>query len=343
MENLPKTFNTFPTCEKRMCMYEIFQILRNSRSLPMARYFPIFFLPSRSRQKTETSEEGRKHVLILGAGMVSAPVVEYLYRDEKISINVCSHLKEESDRLASKYPGVKSTYLNVTENPSHLCELCQQSDVVISLLPYALHGIVAEHCIEGKTHLVTASYITDHVRSLHDLALKSGVTILNEVGLDPGIDHFLALECIKEIHDKGGSIESLISYCGGLPAPEHSNNSLRYKFSWSPRAALLNTLSAAKYLSRGQVVEILGGGDLMSAPKDLNFLPGFALEGFPNRDSTQYGDLYGLGANVNTLFRGTIRYKGFTECIRAIQLLGLIDTEPHPMLHPNGPDVTWVN
>lgn len=83
-------------------------------------------------------------------------------------------------------------------------------------------------------------------------------------------------------------------------------------------------------------------GDLMSAPKDLTFLPGFALEGFPNRDSTKYGDLYGLGSKVDTLLRGTIRYKGFSGCIQAIQYIGLIDTEPHPMLHPNGPEITWV-
>lgn len=98
----------------------------------------------------------------------------------------------------------------------------------------------------------------------------------------------------------------MISYCGGLPAPEYSNNPLRYKFSWSPRGVLANTLAPAKYLNRGQIVEILGGGDLMSAPKHLNFLPGFALEGFPNRDSTIYGELYGLGSNVNTLLRGTV-------------------------------------
>lgn len=155
-----------------------------------------------------------------------------------------------------------------------------------------LHGNVAEKCIETKTNMVTASYITDHVRSLDQLAKDAGITILNEVGLDPGlfsiyyfnqewnlfsimhketlklitlllpkklgIDHFLALEQIKDIHEKGGTVESLISYCGGLPAPEYSNNPLRYKFSWSPRAVLANTLSPAKYLNRGQIVEILG-------------------------------------------------------------------------------------
>lgn len=178
--------------------------------------------------------------------------------------------------------------------------------------------------------------------TINNSAEAAGVTLLNEVGLDPGIDHLLALECIHDVQEKGGVVESFVSYCGGLPAPEHSDNALRYKFSWSPRGALMNTLSAAKYLSKGQIVEISGGGDLMSAPRDLKFLPGFSLEGFPNRDSTKYCDLYGLGDKLQTLIRGTIRYKGFAECIKSLQLLGLIDPEPHPMLHSHGPDVTWV-
>ncbi|XP_055375686.1 alpha-aminoadipic semialdehyde synthase, mitochondrial [Condylostylus longicornis] len=296
---------------------------------------------SRSRQKVEGVSENQKRVLILGAGMVSAPLVEWLHQHKDIAIKICSHLKDESDRLANKYPGVDSMYLNVTENESHLDQLCSEADVVISLLPYALHGLVARHCVEQKTHMVTASYVTDEVAALHDEAERNGVTLMNEVGLDPGIDHLLALECIRNVQENDGVIESFISFCGGLPAPEHSDNALRYKFSWSPRGVLMNTLSAAKYFSEGQMVEISGGGDLMSCPMNLDFLPGFALEGFPNRDSTKYSKLYSLGNEVHTLIRGTIRYKGFSECIQAMQLLGLVDPEPHPLLHPNGPDLTW--
>ncbi|XP_037960737.1 alpha-aminoadipic semialdehyde synthase, mitochondrial [Teleopsis dalmanni] len=296
---------------------------------------------SRSRHKVEGENEGDKKVLVLGAGMVSAPLVEWLHREKDVAITVCSQVKEEADRLANKYSGVNSVYLNVTEGTDHLRELCGRADVVVSLLPYSLHGMVARYCVAEKTHMVTASYLNDEIKDLHDEAKRNNVTIMNEVGLDPGIDHLLALECIHEAQEKGGVIESFVSFCGGLPAPEHSDNALRYKFSWSPRGVLLNTLSAAKYLSKGQIVEISGGGDLMSNPKNLDFLPGFALEGFPNRDSTKYAELYGLGRDIHTLLRGTIRYKGFSESIQPMQLLGLIDPEPHPMLHPNGPDVTW--
>ncbi|XP_011207613.2 alpha-aminoadipic semialdehyde synthase, mitochondrial [Bactrocera dorsalis] len=295
----------------------------------------------RSRHKIEGRFEASKKALVLGAGMVSAPLVEWLARENDVSITVCSALKEEADGLARKYNGVDSVYLNVTENTDHLQELCAKSDVVISLLPYSLHGMVAKCCVAEKTHMVTASYLNDEIKELHEEARRNGVTIMNEVGLDPGIDHLLAMECIDEVKEKGGVIESFVSFCGGLPAPEHSDNALRYKFSWSPRGVLLNTLSAAKYLSKGQIVEILGGGDLLSNPRSLNFLPGFALEGFPNRDSTKYAELYGLGRDVHTLLRGTIRYQGFSQCVQPMQLLGLIDPEPHPMLHPHGPDVTW--
>ncbi|KAG8311915.1 hypothetical protein J6590_034505 [Homalodisca vitripennis] len=172
-------------------------------------------------------------------------------------------------------------------------------------------------------------------------AVQAGVTIVNEVGLDPGIDHLLAIECIDEIHQAGGKVESFVSYCGGLPAPEFSNNPLRYKFSWSPRGVLLNVLGNAKYMKNSKIVDVAAGGELLKSGNDLDFLPGFALEGYPNRDSLRYAQLYGIAAEVQTMFRGSIRYKGFLETMLSLKLLGLIDLNTHPALHPDGPDITW--
>ncbi|XP_026732692.1 alpha-aminoadipic semialdehyde synthase, mitochondrial-like [Trichoplusia ni] len=292
---------------------------------------------TRSRHKVEGNDQ-QSPVLILGSGLVSAPVVEYLSRDKNIAITVASAVKEEADALADRY-GVSSEYLDA-KNETALRALTSRARVVVSLLPYDLHGDVARACLDSGAHMVTASYVRPEVQELHKAAKDAGLTFLNEVGLDPGIDHLLALECIHDIQNHGGRIDSFVSYCGGLPAPEFSDNALRYKFSWNPRGVLLNTISAAKYLSKGQIVEVLSGGELMSVARELNFLPGFAFEGFPNRDSTKYSALYGI-EDAHTMFRGTIRYKGFAENMIAMQLFGLVDPKPHPSLHPDGPKITW--
>lgn len=112
---------------------------------------------------------------------------------------------------------------------------------------------IAEECIRSKVNMVTASYCSDQLGALGDAAKEAGVTIVNEVGLDPGIDHLLAMEAFDEIHSHGGKVESFVSYCGGLPAPECSDNPLRYKFSWSPRGVLMNAMNGAKYLKANQV------------------------------------------------------------------------------------------
>lgn len=294
----------------------------------------------RSRQKEASPGTISKRVVIFGAGRVAAPLVEYLHRDPSIHITVACEQKELGDNLVKEYPGIESVYLNAVNNPSGVQDLVAKGDVVISILPRDLHPIVAEACINEKTHMVTASYAKENLTSLHQEAVNAGITILNEVGLDPGIDHLLALECMQSVRALGGRITSFESFCGGLPAPEYSNNPLRYKFSWSPRSSLINTLSSARYLSKGQFVEIKEGGDLMSATKPLDFLPGFNLEGYPNGDSTKYGKYYGI-PEATTLLRGTIRYKGFTEAARTLQLLGLLDPESHPILHDKGPEITW--
>ncbi|KAK6638413.1 hypothetical protein RUM44_008842 [Polyplax serrata] len=314
-------------------------IASNGELTPNFQYIRDLRNQQRTRHKL-TETEDMKHVVVLGSGFVSAPTVEYLHKSGKVRVTVASAIKEEADALASKYPGVEPVFMNILERPDHLKELILSADTVISLLPYTLHHHVAECCISTKTHMVTASYCSPEMKELHQRALDAGITIVNEVGLDPGIDHLLAMECFDEVRQGGGKIESFVSYCGGLPAPECSDNPLRYKFSWSPRGVLLNTLGEARYLKDGKTITIQGGGEIMNSAHDMDFLPGFALEGFANRDSLSYIEAYGLH-DAHTVLRGTLRYKGFSDTIKSMQKLGLISLEPKPALHPNGPDLTW--
>nr|XP_053652789.1 alpha-aminoadipic semialdehyde synthase, mitochondrial-like [Cherax quadricarinatus] len=316
-------------------------ITSGGRLTPNFEYIADLRAQNRATSKSALDTVRREHkVLVLGAGYVSAPLVEYLSRDPNTGIIVASGLQDEADALAVKHHNVESVLLDVVERPDLLEDLVKSADVVVSLLPYSLHHEVAKHCIQQKTNMVTASYCTPAMMELKEAAINAGITVVNEVGLDPGIDHLLAMECFEEVQRGGGKIDSFVSYCGGLPAPEFSDNPLRYKFSWSPQGVLLNTLSGAKYIENGEVIEIPPGGRLLEETKEFTFLPGLALEGFPNRDSTIYRSLYGI-LEAKTVLRGTLRFRGFSDVVKSLQKIGLIDPEPHPMLHRGGPDITW--
>lgn len=196
--------------------------------------------------------------------------------------------------------------MDVLKNQDTLDSLIQESDLVISLLPYTLHASIAEKCIQHGRNMVTASYISPEMKLLHTRAQEAGITILNECGLDPGIDHLLAMECFDQIKSNGGKITSFQSFCGGLPAPENADNPLAYKFSWNPRGVIANTLSGAKWLENGDVKELQPGGALMESPVKVDFLKGLNLEGYPNRDSLIYRDVYKI-SNASTILRGTLR------------------------------------
>ncbi|XP_021342744.1 alpha-aminoadipic semialdehyde synthase, mitochondrial-like isoform X2 [Mizuhopecten yessoensis] len=295
---------------------------------------------SQSSKKAKKLVPGQMRVLVLGAGYVSAPAVEYLTRDSNVHVTVASQYKRDLDELESMCSKADLILMDVMRNTEELTKMVADSDVVVSLLPYVLHPEIAKLCIELKTNMVTASYVSPAMRALHDSAVEAGITIMNEVGVDPGIDHMLAMECFDEVKHAGGKINSFISWCGGLPAPENSNSPLRYKFSWSPGGVLLNCLSGAKYLENNRIVEIPGGGTLLDKTQELNFMPGFNIEGFPNRDSTVYGSEYGI-ESAKTILRGTIRYKGFCDIVKGLMKLGLLNSEPVVELHPNGPEKTW--
>lgn len=171
--------------------------------------------------------------------------------------------------------------------------------------------------------MVTASYISPEMESLNQAAISANILILNEIGLDPGLDHLAAMKVIEECKEKGEIIESFVSWCGGLPAPESAtSNPFGYKFSWSPRGVLLAAQNSAKYLEEGEIKEI-SGKDLLSSAKEVtNVHPFLMFEGLPNRDSLKYKKLYGL-KDAKTMFRGTLRYKVNNKFIYILLLIYL--------------------
>ncbi|KAH7861987.1 hypothetical protein Vadar_033390 [Vaccinium darrowii] len=185
-----------------------------------------------------------------------------------------------------------------------------------------------------RKHLVTTSYVDDSVSQLDGEAKSAGITILGEMGLDPGIDHMMAMKIVNEAHEKRGRIKSFTSYCGGLPSPAAANNPLAYKFSWNPVGAILAGRNSATYRSHGERVHV-DGNDLYRAAMKFRIsdLPAFALECLPNRDSLTYGDIYGIGYEASTIFRGTLRYEGFSEIMETLARIGFFNTEPHLTLN----------
>jgi saccharopine dehydrogenase (NADP+, L-glutamate forming) len=266
-----------------------------------------------------------KKVLILGAGLVSKPMVEYLL-EEGFEVIIATRTKDKADKLLSGHPNGKSVAW-MTEDMDSLSAMVRDSDLTVSLLPYKYHVDVAKLCLTHRKPLVTTSYVSPAMQALHDEAVKAGVIFLNEAGLDPGIDHMSAMRIIDNVHKNGGKIEEFYSLCGALPAPEAINNPMGYKFSWSPKGVVLASRNGATYLKHDKIVTI--------APIDLfkdrftNYFPGVGeMEVYPNRDSVSYVDVYGL-KGISTMYRGTYRFKGWCETLDLIKAIGLIDDGDH--------------
>ena len=265
-----------------------------------------------------------KTVLILGAGRVAKPMVEYLVRFPEIKVIVASR---HVDHVKGWFPA-DSHHEIIQHDFSHngeAEEIVKKGDVIVSLLPYTLHVKFAKDALRLGKHLVTTSYVSDEMKALDAQAREKGVLLLNEIGLDPGIDHMSAKKIIDEAHERGGQVVSFKSYCGGIPAPEANDNPLGYKFSWSPRGVLMAGRNSARYLENGQIVEI-PGGDLFKHHWSIK-VDGLQLETYTNRDSLGYRELYEI-PEVKTLFRGTLRYPGWSDFMQGIADLGLLSEHP---------------
>ena len=263
-----------------------------------------------------------KRVLILGAGMVTRSIVHYLLDRGGIQVTLADCIEEKVRNMLEGHPNGKCCSVDVNDI-NGLKPLISESDLVVSLVPYNFNPAIAELCIAAGIDMVTASYLSDSMKQLDSKAMEAGVLILNEIGLDPGIDHMSAARIIHGIQKNKGLITSFYSYCGGLPSPESNNNPFGYKFSWSPRGVVLAGKNSALYLKNKNPVTV-ESKDLFSHTWDLNIKGVGTLIAYPNRNSMPYLDLYGL-VGIDTLYRGTLRYPGWCETWKCMVDLGLLD------------------
>ncbi len=267
-----------------------------------------------------------KRVLILGAGLVTGPIVSFLL-DKGYGVTVASRTVSKAHKLVGNHSHGQAVAYDIETDAdgTGLAGLVKQADLVVSFLPYIHHVAVAKESIAQGKPMVTTSYVSPAMRELDAAAKVAGLIVLNEVGLDPGIDHMSAMQIIHRVQQAGGHIDGFMSYCGGLPAPEANNNPFGYKFSWSPRGVLLAARNAAHYLRDGQEINV-SGQELFKHywPLEVEGLGEF--EAYPNRDSVPYREIYGID-DTATMYRGTLRNQGWCDTLDKIALLGFLSEE----------------
>ena len=185
--------------------------------------------------------------------------------------------------------------------------------------------------------MVTTSYVSQAIQDLDEAAKEAGITVLNEVGVDPGVDHLYAIKKIDEVHSKGGKVREFYSYCGGLAAPDCADNPLKFKFSWSPRGALLSQRNSATFLQEGQVTEI-SSADLMATAKPYYVMDGYDFVAYPNRNSVPFQEFYNI-PEAHTVIRGSLRYEGNPAFVQALANLGWLEQDKKDWLRDG---MTWA-
>lgn len=266
-----------------------------------------------------------QQIFILGAGLSSSTLIKYLL-DHSQENNWRITLADINEELAlqkiDNHPNGKGMKFDVKDE-GLLGKIIDAADIVISMLPHRMHFPVAKNCVSSKKPLVTASYVSEEIRGLDAEARKQGVILLNEMGVDPGIDHMSAMRIIHRIHKMGGKIDVFESNTGGLVAPTYDNNPWRYKFTWNPTNVVLAGQAGARFLHNGKF-KYIPYHKLFQRYEIIRVLDLGKFEAYPNRDSLTYQDDYQL-FDLSTMFRGTIRRVGFCDAWNALVQLGATD------------------
>ncbi len=265
-------------------------------------------------------------ILILGAGRSSSSLINYILAQAKehswqVTVGDFSEAAAK-ERVGNSSQG-NAIRFDIADTETSRAAIAS-ADVVVSLIPAHLHPLVAKICLSEKKHLLTASYVSDEMKSFHEEALAKGLLFLNECGLDPGIDHMSAMQVIDKIKAGGGVLTSFESFTGGLIAPETDpENPWRYKFTWNPRNVVMAGQSIAKFLQDG-LYKFIPYQQLFQRITPVT-VPGFGeYEGYANRDSLKYLETYGLNG-IKTMLRGTLRNKDYCSAWNVLVQLGCCD------------------
>ncbi|MFT3981163.1 MAG: saccharopine dehydrogenase C-terminal domain-containing protein [Ferruginibacter sp.] len=264
-----------------------------------------------------------KTILLFGAGKSASVLIKYLIKESEINhwkfiIADANKAMIEAKTGGSKF--AEAVQLDITDDDAREA-IIQRAHVVISMMPPALHFLIAKDCVEYRKHLLTASYLDDKMKSLRDEINHRKLLFLCEMGLDPGIDHMSAMKIIDDIKSKGGKVTSFKSHCGGLVAPESDNNPWHYKISWNPRNVVMAGSAGAVYLENGEEKHI-AYKELFDTANTVKVDELDALAYYPNRDSLSYIPVYKLH-DAQTFVRTTLRYPSFFAGWNAIVDAGL--------------------
>jgi saccharopine dehydrogenase-like NADP-dependent oxidoreductase len=267
-----------------------------------------------------------KNILIIGAGKSSAALIKYLLdksEKEDLQLTIGDISTKNAKKIINKHPNAKEIVLDVYDKNQRENEI-QKADIVISMLPARFHIEVAKDCITFKKHMVTASYISKEMKALDSQAKEKGLVFMNEIGLDPGIDHMSAMQVIDRIKSKGGKMLLFESFCGGIVAPESDNNLWNYKFTWNPRNVVLAGQGGAAMFIQEGTYKYIPYHKLFRRTEFLKVNGSGDFEAYANRDSLRYRSVYGLD-EIPTMYRGTIRKVGFSRAWNIFVQLGMTD------------------
>jgi saccharopine dehydrogenase-like NADP-dependent oxidoreductase len=266
-------------------------------------------------------------VVVFGAGLVVRAHVRYLL-DHGFDVTVASRTVGKAEAILDGHASGTPMAFDIAREPERLGEIVAGHDLAVSLLPWQYHPQVAKSCVAHGKNMVTTSYVKDSMKVLDGPAKAAGVMLLNELGVDPGIDHMTAMQVIHRVQAAGGTITTFQSYCGGLPAPEANDNPFGYKFSWSPRGVLLAGLNDAQFRRDGREVKV-PGGELFDHRWQVPVVvegETITFVGYPNRDSMPYMEYYGIDP-ADTMFRGTLRFPHWCAAMKQIARLGWLGTD----------------